>query len=62
MICAGVEMVSNRSGLNGSYRPEAVVAPIRLEKALQALHGARPWEPTFRQLEYERVKRSDEIP
>ncbi|TMD83116.1 MAG: hypothetical protein E6I78_13190 [Chloroflexi bacterium] len=39
-----------------------VVAPIRLEKALQALHGARPWEPTFRQLEYDRVKRSGEIP
>ena len=37
-----------------------VVAPARLEKALQALHGARPWEPAFDQLQYSRVSRSGE--
>ncbi len=37
------------------------VAPIRLEKALQALHGARSWEPTFRPLEYANVKRSSQV-
>ncbi len=37
------------------------VAAVRLEKALQALHGARPWEPTFRPLEYDNVKRSSQV-
>ena len=38
-----------------------VVGPIRLQRALQALHGAGRWSEAFRLMEYEFVKRSSGV-
>lgn len=37
-----------------------VVSPIRLEKALQALHGIGRWDPSYRLMEFEVMRRSSE--
>jgi hypothetical protein len=38
-----------------------VVGPIRLQRALQALHGAGQWNDAFRLMEYEFVRRMSTI-
>lgn len=38
-----------------------VVSPIRLEKALQALHGIGHWDPSYRLLEFDVMRRSSTI-
>jgi hypothetical protein len=40
---------------------EIIVSPIRLEKALQALHGIGPWDPTYRSLEFGVMRRLSAI-
>lgn len=37
-----------------------IVSPIRLEKALQALHGIGRWDPSYRLMEFEVMRRSSE--
>jgi hypothetical protein len=39
----------------------SIVSPIRLEKALQALHGVGQWDPAYRLLEFDVMKRSSTI-
>ena len=38
-----------------------IVSPIRLEKALQALHGIGQWDPSYRLLEFDVMRRSSTI-
>jgi hypothetical protein len=38
-----------------------IVSPIRLEMALQALHGIGPWDPSYRLLEFDVMQRSSTI-
>jgi hypothetical protein len=38
-----------------------IISPIRLQKALRALHGAGPWNEVFRLMEYEFVRRSSGV-
>jgi len=44
-----------------SLQPRTVVAAIRLQKALQAIHGAAPWSENYRLMEYEYMRRSSGI-
>lgn len=37
-----------------------IVSPIRLEKALQALHGIGQWDPSYRLMEFDVMRRSSE--
>jgi hypothetical protein len=39
-----------------------IVSPIRLENALRALHGVGQWDPSYRLLEFDVIRRSSTIP
>src|SRR5258708_34176416 len=42
-------------GEREALEPRLLVAPIILERAVQALHGTAPWDESYRPLEYETV-------
>jgi Immunity protein 26 len=45
-----------------SLQLQRVVAPVRLQKALQALHGVVPWDETYGLLKYDDyVRRASEV-
>ena len=41
--------------------PRLLVAPLILERAVQALHGTARWDESYRPLAYETVRRSAEV-
>jgi Immunity protein 26 len=48
-------------GEREALRHRLLVAPILVERAVQALHGAAPWDESYRPLEYETVRQSAEV-